>query len=46
MDYKRIIDRLKQSNSKSLEALYIKAELRNLPSTEKYYSWQITGRKV
>lgn len=35
MDYKRIIDRLKQSNSKSLEALYIKTELRNLPPSER-----------
>jgi len=35
MDYKIILLRLKQSNSKSLEALSIKRELRNLPTTER-----------
>tara|TARA_R100000655_G_scaffold103265_1_gene149605 strand:+ start:1047 stop:1256 length:210 start_codon:yes stop_codon:yes gene_type:complete len=35
MDSKNIILRLKQSNSKSLEAISIKRELRNLPTTER-----------
>lgn len=35
MDYKSIILRLKQSNIKSIEAISIKRELRNLPPTER-----------